>query len=213
MHNLKKGKDKGVLRRTSEETEVTRNEIVTAAIRIFAERGYHNTNMQEIADATGLSRGPLYYHFKNKAALLHEAVKTHIAAETRHYRDIFRQDKHILQLIREDLLYCTRDIRANTPGLFRIPSDDPCLKSIHTMIYNMENALYKLKEASVRRAIEKGELRVGTQPRHIVNIMFILYEGLCTTTQMSKIISSIKDIDNAIEFFLAFIEKEYCTNP
>jgi AcrR family transcriptional regulator len=200
------------LRRTSEETETTRSEIIAAAIRVFAEKGYHNTNMQEIADATGLSRGPLYYHFNNKLALLYETVKTYIATETRHYQDIFRQDKHILQLIREDLLYCTRDIRTNTPSPFQNLPDDPELESVHALISGMEKDIYNLKTASVRRAIAKGELRSDMEPRHIVNIMFILYEGLYTTTQVSKMISSVAEIDNAIESFLAFIEKEYCAN-
>jgi AcrR family transcriptional regulator len=201
------------LRRTSKETEATKSEIVTVAIRIFAEKGYRNTNMQEIADATGLSRGPLYYHFNSKLALLHEAVKTHIATEIQHYQDIFQQDKHILQLIREDLLYCSQDIRANTPSLYRSLPDDPDLKAIHAMVKNMENVLYELKEASVRQAIKKGELRADTEPRHIVNIMFILYNGLYTTAQVSKMISSLEEIDNAIESFLTFIEKEYCVKP
>jgi hypothetical protein len=50
----------------------------------------------------------------------------------------------------------------------------------------------------VRRAIEKGGLRAGTHPRHTVTIMFILHEGLCATTQVGKIISSIKDIGNVM---------------
>ena len=49
--------------------------ILAAAAELFRVRGYASTSMQEIADAVGLSRPALYYHFKNKEELLGSLVE------------------------------------------------------------------------------------------------------------------------------------------
>lgn len=49
--------------------------ILSAAAELFRVRGYASTSMQEIADAVGLSRPALYYHFKNKEELLGSLVE------------------------------------------------------------------------------------------------------------------------------------------
>ncbi len=58
----------------SARTEIT-NAILSAAAQLFRVQGYATTSMQEIADAVGLSRPALYYHFKNKEELLGSLIE------------------------------------------------------------------------------------------------------------------------------------------
>lgn len=46
-----------------------RSQILDAAERLFAERGYAGTSVQDIIDETSFSKPVLYYHFGNKASL------------------------------------------------------------------------------------------------------------------------------------------------
>jgi TetR/AcrR family transcriptional regulator, cholesterol catabolism regulator len=46
------------------------NEIIDAAARVFAERGYHGTSTQAIADVLGMRQASLYYYFASKEAAL-----------------------------------------------------------------------------------------------------------------------------------------------
>jgi TetR/AcrR family transcriptional regulator, cholesterol catabolism regulator len=48
------------------------DEIADAAARVFAERGYHGTTTQAIADVLGMRQASLYYYFPSKEAALEE---------------------------------------------------------------------------------------------------------------------------------------------
>jgi AcrR family transcriptional regulator len=51
-----------------------REDILETAARVFAERGYPNADMQEIADALGVGKGTLYRYFASKEELFLTAV-------------------------------------------------------------------------------------------------------------------------------------------
>ena len=51
-----------------------RDEVVRTAARLFSERGYHGTSMQDLGEALGVLRGSLYAHIGSKEELLFEVV-------------------------------------------------------------------------------------------------------------------------------------------
>ncbi len=57
------------MRRTKEESEQTRQAIVDAARRVFAKRGVAHSTLELIAEAAGVTRGAIYWHFANKSQL------------------------------------------------------------------------------------------------------------------------------------------------
>jgi len=62
------------------ERQPTRQRLLGAGMRLFAERGFSATTVGDIEAAAGLQprRGGLYKHFASKEALLHEAVHRHL---------------------------------------------------------------------------------------------------------------------------------------
>jgi TetR/AcrR family acrAB operon transcriptional repressor len=65
-------------RRTKEDALATRQLLVEAAQRVFAEKGVSRTSLQDIAQAAGVTRGAIYWHFKNKAELFDAMMKSAI---------------------------------------------------------------------------------------------------------------------------------------
>lgn len=61
--------------RDVKDPEIRRAEIMDAAMLIFMEKGYANTTTQDIVDKVNISRGLLYYHFKNKEDILYCLVE------------------------------------------------------------------------------------------------------------------------------------------
>lgn len=62
-------KASGIVRRTKEDSEQTRQRILAAARRRFASHGVTRTSLQDIATAAGVTRGAVYWHFTSKRAL------------------------------------------------------------------------------------------------------------------------------------------------
>lgn len=61
-----------VLRKTKEDAEKTRQDIIEAGINVFSKKWYAIVNMSDIAKEAGVTRGAIYWHFKNKAELFRE---------------------------------------------------------------------------------------------------------------------------------------------
>ena len=61
--------------RDVKDSEIRRAEIMDAAMLLFMEKGYANTTTQDIVDKVNISRGLLYYHFKNKEDILYCLVE------------------------------------------------------------------------------------------------------------------------------------------
>lgn len=59
------------MRRTKQQSEQTRQRILTAARREFARRGVTRTSLEHVAAAAGVTRGAIYWHFANKTELFH----------------------------------------------------------------------------------------------------------------------------------------------
>lgn len=61
--------------RIVKEAEARREEILDAAERLFAAKGFDNTSTGDILDAVGIARGTLYYHFKSKEDILDGVIQ------------------------------------------------------------------------------------------------------------------------------------------
>src|SRR3982750_2323882 len=59
-----------MVRRTKAEAAVTREQLLDAAERVFRERGVPMTSLGEVAAAAGVTRGAVYWHFRDKADLI-----------------------------------------------------------------------------------------------------------------------------------------------
>lgn len=61
-------------RRTKEDAQETREDILDAAEDCFLERGLSRTSLEAIAARAGVTRGAVYWHFKNKDEVLEAMV-------------------------------------------------------------------------------------------------------------------------------------------
>ncbi|PJE29698.1 transcriptional regulator, TetR family [Pseudooceanicola antarcticus] len=63
--------------------ERKRRAALRVASRLFNEKGYHATSLDEIADRIGVTKTALYYYFRNKEELLYECIELSLKAGER----------------------------------------------------------------------------------------------------------------------------------
>lgn len=73
--------------------EERREQLLLSAQKLFAEKGYKETTTNEIAKAAKLTKGALYFHFKNKEEILFELVK-HVAG---HFKQLVEDNREMLR--------------------------------------------------------------------------------------------------------------------
>ena len=57
-------------------TPTRRDELLQVAAELFATKGFKNTTVRDIADASGILSGSLYHHFDSKESLVDEILQT-----------------------------------------------------------------------------------------------------------------------------------------
>ncbi len=62
-------------RKTKEEAQATRGRILDAAERLFQARGVSRTSLHDIAQAAGVTRGAVYWHFDDKGDLFNAMLE------------------------------------------------------------------------------------------------------------------------------------------
>jgi TetR/AcrR family transcriptional repressor of nem operon len=97
------------MRKSREEKARSREEILSAAARLFRERGIATTSVSDVMTAAGLTHGGFYRHFDSKEALVASAIEKAFGAglrvftehppnpsdETRAYVDQYLSDAHL----------------------------------------------------------------------------------------------------------------------
>lgn len=93
-------------RKTKQQALETRQHILDVALRLFSQQGVSSTSLAEIAKAAGVTRGAIYWHFKNKSDLFSEIwqlSESHIGDLETEYRAKYPDNP--LSVLRSILVY------------------------------------------------------------------------------------------------------------
>jgi TetR/AcrR family acrAB operon transcriptional repressor len=173
-----------MVRKTKEEAQETRNRILDAAEQVFQRQGVSRTSLAYVADEAGVTRGAIYWHFKNKADLYDAMIKRVLDPEEARCNAGIMTGSDPLGFIRglavDFLRRLTRDSRYQR--VFEI--------AWHKCEYVGEMAVIRdnhlecgrrfiaLLEEAMRRAREMGQLPSGACPRQAAVGLIALLDGL-----------------------------------
>jgi TetR/AcrR family transcriptional regulator, transcriptional repressor for nem operon len=185
--------------------ELTRQRIIAQAAPIFNQRGFAGCSMQDLMEATGLEKGGLYRHFSGKEELAAEAFRYAVArAEKLRGEKVDRMHGALSQL--RSMVASFVDTRSDVAGgcaIFNtaIEEDDgnPVLRGLALEALRQWKArLSKLVEQGIRA----GEIRKGTIPRRVANVVIATLEGALTMSRLEGTKTALEDSHAALELYL-----------
>lgn len=140
----------------------TRREILAAARRLFAERGFAETSMRVIAGAAGVSKAALYYHFRDKGQLYQILVAEGIRTLTRAVRSALGDGSPQLQLARVIILHL--EFAESHSELVRMLVHEELRNGagrgrLRTIIARHRQEELALFESLIRGGMERGEFK------------------------------------------------------
>ncbi len=158
------------------------DQVADAAMRVFWQRGYAATSIQDLVDGTGLSRSSLYGTFENKQGLYRQALRRYQALMSANVQ-LVSSDGEPRELIRQLLMRVADDelrdplrrgcLAANA-ALEVAGHDDEVARLVAQHYRRMQQALEKL----IQRGRESGQLRDGPAPRALARFYINTMQGL-----------------------------------
>ena len=142
-------------------TNTRREELLAIAGRLFAERGFRNTTVRDIADAAGILSGSLYHHFDSKESMVDELLDTF-------QQQWFTQYDEILAGDRTPRAKLDAVVRASFAAIDRHHSEVAIFQNDAAFLAGFERFRYliernerfeKLWTGLLREAVAAGELR------------------------------------------------------
>ncbi len=77
------------MRRTKEDTEKTRIQLIRSAINFFYKDGYGETKLKDIATDAGTTRGAIYWHFKDKKGVYYASLDYSIQLIRKYIKEVY----------------------------------------------------------------------------------------------------------------------------
>jgi TetR/AcrR family transcriptional regulator, cholesterol catabolism regulator len=135
-------------------------EIIAAAAKLFKEKGYHATTIQDVADEVGMLKGSLYYHIKSKEELLYLVTQEPIRELIERQKKLTESDWSPPEKIIEFMRLHLRAFDENYPHLFVFLQEKASLaEPVQAEVAGIHFRYEALLEAILNQGVDSGHFR------------------------------------------------------
>ena len=214
----------GTAERREREKQQRLEDILDAAERVFATKGFTGATMDDIADAAELSKGTLYLYFKNKellylgidyrgTAILYERFSEAVASEKTGRRQMMAIGMAYIKfaddypLYFKAMAYGERLYADNIEGI----CGDPILEACQAK----EREIMELMVGTLIRGVEDGSVRKDIKPMETSISLWALSNGIIQMyTNRGRVVGfqnmGIESPDFLLEILSDFIDRGLC---
>ena len=202
----------GIQERKQRERERRRQQIIVAAKRVFSEKGFSKTTMEDIAREAELSPGTLYLYFKNKDELYASLSLRILQYMNIRLEDVTKEtDSNPEQKI-DSIKEALYDVYQFDPmiliNMFHLQSGET-LKNISSPLLDnitelSRNSLQIL--ADIFKNTSASDSFLSRRPNAVADIVWSLFTGVVLWEESKRLIDDDKDhlkktLDSAFEIF------------
>jgi AcrR family transcriptional regulator len=143
-------------------TRSVREKIRAAAVRQFAELGYHAAPLRDIASMAGIQAASIYYHYPSKQALLVEIMETHMRQLNANLEQILHEPGETLEKLAAAI---ANHIRLHTTFKAEFFIIDTEIRSLEgenrERILALRDQYERLLQHLLKAGMEEGVLRIA----------------------------------------------------
>jgi AcrR family transcriptional regulator len=176
--------------------ESRRDELLAAAVRVFARKGYHTCRVSDIADEAGTSHGLVYHYFSSKDEVLETIFRENWEPLAVAIEEIAATDDDAAEQLRKVVtlvLHAWRRDPETVRVLVREISRSPVLQE---RIGEFQRAFDALEDVIVRGQ-ERGEFDAELDPRFATYAVWGTLDEILTGWVLGRLPSEPEDVDRA----------------
>ncbi len=151
------------MRRTKEEAEITKQNLLTAALEVFSRKGYAATRVEDIAQQANVTTGAIYHHFGGKSALYIALIEASSVRANRLAQQIIEEGGTPVTLLRRLLVrlfqYAEEDEEYRAVVELSLSKTEmaPELATIHEQILESRRQLARFFSNLITEGVAAGE--------------------------------------------------------
>jgi AcrR family transcriptional regulator len=173
--------------------EDKRRQLLDAAVRVFARKGFHATRVGDIAEEAGVAHGLLYHYFKSKdevlEAVFHEnwsVLLLRIASVEETDEPAADQLRHIAAIVLRTWLHLPDVVRVVIREFGRSPE-------LAERIGELAQPIDVIQRV-IERGIERGEFRKEVDPQVAATVVYGSIDELLTGWVLGRLPSGEEDV-------------------
>ena len=168
-------------RRSAPAGEDKRRLILRAAVKVFAERGYHGCRIADIAREAGVAYGLVYHYFENKEALLTSVFEESWNLFAAVVHSVGESDAHVSEKLRQIVSVALDAYRAHPHAvqvmILEIARSPFFLEKKRLDAFE---ATFRVTADLISEAQRRGEVRPDVDPMHAAYLVFGAIEMILT---------------------------------
>ena len=169
-------------RLTQEDYNEIHEKIMSAAERLFAQKGYNGTSMNDIVEASGQSKGAIYNHFKSKERLFLSLLEKQTMLGLNQLKDSFASEDTAVEKLRKvlDLTIVNSCDCPTEVGRMQIEFMIAAsrIKSLTSDMKNRYNTIHAFVRELIDEGINNGEFKSEVDSESLTSLLYATLEGL-----------------------------------
>jgi AcrR family transcriptional regulator len=202
-----------ILERKEREKEQRKQVILSAAEKIFYEKGFETATMQDIADYCELSKGTLYLYFKTKNELCIAIYSKSLEKFREELIERINQTNDSIQKIK-NITFCFIDFIDKHPAYYQAilnyrqhrslcSEDSEFIKKSSIQHLEIANLIRKI----IDEGIIKKDISSGIDPKQIANLIWNEKTGILSCTTLSNKDGLDYEACKSVNYFIEIIIK------
>lgn len=176
--------------------------ILDAAASLFGTEGYRGASMTAVAEAAGVSKGLLHYHFQGKEHLLFEAQRAIYRRIHQHFQTRFNQGERGIDTALEalDALWqAVHEMRTWAPFMMETVSLASQNEGVLQLAQNFLDESTALLESGVAQVFKDEQARLIATPQRVARVVRACIQGLVVELSLARTEEDLRNVEEIYE--------------